>query len=95
MEQVHDRPWEETPLVRTAVGDEESIATVVARSVASVRGVPVDGFPPLYEAVDLEALERLFDDRGEGVVAFKYREFWVVVTASGTVSVHEDADVED
>lgn len=89
MDQVPGRVWDETPLVEATVGAEESVAAVVSRSVASVAGVPDERLPPLYEAVDPDALERLFADGAEGYVAFRYNGLWVVVTASGTVEVRE------
>lgn len=95
MDQVPGQPWETEPLTRTTVGEAESIAAVVTRSVASVRGVPRERLPPLYEAVDPDALAALFDEEGQGFAAFRYHGLWVVVTASGIVSVHAEADGRD
>ncbi|WP_225333166.1 HalOD1 output domain-containing protein [Halomicrobium urmianum] len=95
MDLVRERPWKTTPLVQTTIGDSESVAAVVTRSIASVRGVPRDRLPPLYEAGDPDALGELFGEAGQGLVAFRYCDFGVVVTASGVVSVHSDVDPGD
>ena len=72
--------WVDTP---------PSIAVVEAISVAANRE-PLDG-PPLYDAVDSEALDDLFETEGRPPanleVSFTYDGFDVTVTGAGTVTV--------
>lgn len=78
----------------------ESLSDVVVRAVASVSGRKViasgdgDGevLPPLYEAIDPDALDRLFrrseaDRPPAGTVRFEYCDHEVTVDAAGMVTV--------
>lgn len=79
---------------------EFSATHAVVEAVADARGVsPVDLHPPLYSAVDTDALDRFVDshpDRsaGEGVrIQFRYCGFEVTVAGDGEVSLDaRDAD---
>lgn len=55
------------------VGTEEFHSHAVVRAVATVTNTPVDELAPLYDQIDTDALDALFDrpgrpDDGEGVV---------------------------
>lgn len=64
------------------VGDQETPSEVVLRAVAEETGSSVLELPPLQNAVDVEALDRLLaSDRCERV-SFEYQEFNVTATPS-------------
>jgi hypothetical protein len=50
---------------------------------------PAEMTPPLYEAVDLEALDTFLDDQPTGHVRFTYEDHTVVVSGDGTVTVDD------
>lgn len=66
----------------------------VAVAIAHTEGVPVDELhPPLYEKIDLDALDDLFaptacgTPRTAGLVKFHYQEYKITVTSNGKVTV--------
>jgi hypothetical protein len=61
----------------------------VAERIAAALDRPVTELPPLYDVVDLEALEQLVErNRGATVVvAFEYEGLTVRVHGDGTVEV--------
>jgi hypothetical protein len=64
------------------VGDQEAPSEVVLRAVAEETGRSVLDLPPLQDAVDVDALDRLLaSDRCERV-SFEYQEFTVTATPS-------------
>ncbi len=80
--------------VEPPAGSDARISETVVEAVADAEGVPpLDLRPPLYRAVDLDALDKLFPppslERGQpdGQVTFEYRSYEVTVRADGTVSV--------
>lgn len=84
-------------IVRRRNDDETPVSVTVIEALADARGVnPVDVERPLYDVVDPEALDRLFDRPGgdgiDGRVVFSFDAHEVTVTASGEVLVrsHED-----
>ena len=73
---------------------ERSPSLAVVEAVAAAADVdPADLHPPLYEAIDPIALDRLFADGSErssnrsGRVTFTYRDYEVTVAADGTVTL--------
>ncbi|UPV75872.1 hypothetical protein M0R89_07380 [Halorussus limi] len=74
-------------------GDAVSISETIIEAVAAAEGVdPTDRDLQLYEAVDLEALDALFDRRssdGHWQFEFSVDDYLVVVTGDGNVSVWE------
>lgn len=84
-----------TPHVRT-----RSPSEAVVEAVADADGVhPSEITPPLYEAIDPEALDGLFasthrTDRTDGRLAFAYSGYEVTVHWNGQVSVVTN-DVDD
>lgn len=72
--------------------DERPVSRTVVETVAEASGVaPMEIDQPLYEAVDPDALDRLFEPADEAVVGgqviFSYAGYEVTVTARGDVCV--------
>lgn len=74
--------------------DNQSVSEAVVTAVADADGVsPVDVVPPLYEAIDPDALETALASMSSGPhelagrVEFAYSGYEVAVTEDGDVSV--------
>ena len=67
------------------------IINSVAERVARREGTSPTELRPLYEVIDTDALERVFDSAEEGNVVVEFRYSGYVVTVSGDRSVHLDA----
>lgn len=72
----------------------EKPSTKVVRAVAAYEGVAPSEFDePLYDVIDLEALDSLFTERpngasrADGHVAFTYGDYQVTVSSDGRVDV--------
>lgn len=66
----------------------DELSTDVITAIADEEGVdPMDLEPPLYEVVDLDALEMLFDRDADGRFVFSYNGYDVTVTSGGEVSI--------
>jgi hypothetical protein len=70
-------------------------STAVIRAVAAHDGVDETELPPLYDAVDPDALDALLastraDGPGQASVTFEYAGHTVVVSGDGTVSLEQD-----
>lgn len=70
------------------------LSTRVVEAIAECAGAEPDELsPPLYTAVDLDALDGLARRGTDVTVTFRYGEYAVDVRTDGTVSVEEvDAD---
>jgi hypothetical protein len=78
------------PAVERAAEPAESVATRVVSAVASREGVdPTAIEPPLYDAIDPDALDALVASNGESGlhVSFTYCGYPITVDAGGGVSV--------
>lgn len=71
----------------------------VIERIAGHKGVDeVDLNPPLYDVIDLEALDALFSKqvnggpRAEGTVTFRYNGYEVAVSSNGDVELRENGD---
>ncbi|MFC6719574.1 HalOD1 output domain-containing protein [Natrialbaceae archaeon GCM10025810] len=62
---------------------------VVEALAAALETSPFDMEPPLYDAIDPEALDLLFRDGTDGEVRFAYEGHAVTVRSDGTVIVDE------
>ncbi|RQG90893.1 hypothetical protein EA473_19810 [Natrarchaeobius chitinivorans] len=75
--------------------DENTPVYAVVSAVAKVEDTdPVD-LPPLYNAIDSEALNNLFTSRSESTVeqlTFQYAGYTIVVSGSGEVHVKSDSE---
>ena len=73
-------------------GRTASIAEALAEALARAEGVPVTDIPPLFETIDVDALDHLFE-RGEQLAAaetilsFRYGKWNVFVHADGRIRV--------
>ena len=93
----HDVQAEETVEYQADADEQLSRAVLEAVSQASGRAVvslgeeDVETLPPLFDAVDPEALDSLFrpedDELTAGCVSFTYFDYEVVVESTGTISV--------
>ena len=67
---------------------QQTLSETVVEAVAKAEGVAPTDLPPLYETVDLEALERLFEQPGtDAVFSFEFETWNVFVAADGRVRV--------
>ena len=65
-----------------------TIAVEIARRIAREDGVDELALePPLYESIDVDALEQLLESGFSGTVSFEYRDYVVTVDGAGDVSV--------
>lgn len=86
-----------TTLESPSIGHEtRNVSEAVVDAVADAKGVStLDVHPPLYEAIDPDALDELvasmsyLGSESAGHVAFSYSGYEVVVSAGGEVSVTE------
>jgi hypothetical protein len=97
-----DRPYEGTiPTYETChdFDGAASLSETVIDAIATAEGVDPMSFDlELYEAVDLEALDALFDRRspdGHWRFEFSVESYLVVVAGDGNVSVCENADASE
>lgn len=66
----------------------DTISLRVVEAIADADGTdPVDMEPPLFEAINPEALDRLFRSGTDCAVRFQYEDHTVEVHSDGTVTV--------
>jgi len=71
---------------------EETITDALVGALAAAEGVDATDVDPVYEAVDLDALEQLFEDHdgaadAEGLLSFTFDTWNVFVRADGRIRV--------
>ncbi|MFB6309722.1 MAG: HalOD1 output domain-containing protein [Salinirussus sp.] len=66
----------------------ESLTESVVKAVARREGVEESELPPLYDAIDTEALDRLFRASG-GSVTFEYNGYRISVDHDGEVTFRD------
>lgn len=64
---------------------EYSVSEAVVKAVAEADDVDPTELPPLYEQVDPDALEKLFQNPSNGVVTVDYHTYTVTVRSDGGV----------
>lgn len=79
--------------------DTDPSTAVVETLAVAINREPLNT-DPLYESVDPDALNALFDPGAGGTtpdlrVSFQYQDFLVAVSASGTISITPLEDVEN
>jgi hypothetical protein len=75
--------------------DPVSLSEAVVSSVATQKGVGEIALPPLFEVLDPDALDALFEtsgDRTEGHITFEYAGCTVECVSDGTVRVDGPTD---
>lgn len=85
-------PDDDSSVIHVERGDGESILEAVLRAVAAKRSVPVSTLPPLYDAVEPDAMEALLDHRRGNAsieIRFSFAGYRVIVSQSGIVRVFE------
>ncbi len=83
------RPWESENPSRDL---SEAVLAAVARAEGKQ---PAELSPPLFDVIDPDALDHLFDGKPEtaGTVAFRYHGYLVIVDQYGRVTVEEETPV--
>lgn len=71
------------------------VAERVIQRVSDASGRTALEIPPLYNAVDPEALERLVKTMSDGVVSFHYAGHEVTVDSDGEIQVSERETARD
>lgn len=71
--------------------EHETVTERVVQTVAAASNVGPLDLPPLYGAIDPDALEALVEQMAEGEVVFAYGGCEVTVDADGAVGVEETA----
>jgi len=82
MDTNRERPAEHTFAVKDG-----PVSETVLRAVDSVHDGDVAELRPIYEVIDLDALDALFRGPNPGTVAFEYASFTVTVRAGAEVVV--------
>jgi len=67
---------------------DQSLSMTVIDAVSAVSGTDPAELPPLYDAIDPDALDSLFTAQTEGRVSFEFAGMPVTVHATGEVRVH-------
>jgi len=72
--------------------DDRPLSEKIVRAVEDRESADVlDANPPLYDAVDPDSLDPLFENRDtDGSVEFGWRGYWITVSSDGSVDVVED-----
>jgi len=88
----HGRDAEAAPYVVDVDWAEQSVTRAVISALGEVTGERDTALDPLYDHVDPDALESLFEptegaDRAEGAVSFPYGDYVVTVYARGRIDV--------
>ena len=86
--------------VRHSASRDEPISATVIRAVAIVTNMPPMDFDPLFETIDPDALNQLFNGpnsdspQDASGVAFRFNDYTVQVDATGTIEITpaEDAN---
>jgi hypothetical protein len=80
---------------------DEPTSTRVVQAVSRVTDVPPEELPPLYEAVDTDALDLLFSepdadsrDRSDLKLRFTYAGRQVTVEGGGTIRVRDTEETD-
>lgn len=79
--------------------EDDSATHAVVQAVADAKGVsPIDLNPPLYSAVDTDALDQfvtsLSGGRGDVQITFQYGGFDVTVSGDGSVALDDRVATE-
>lgn len=67
----------------------KTVCERIVQDVAKSTNRDARELPPLYGAVDPEALDRLVTEMADGEVSFTYAEHEITVTSGGTIHLDE------
>lgn len=73
----------------------EGVTERVLASIADSEGTDILSLPPLYDAVDPDAVEQLVEHGGVTEISFVYHGYDVLVRGDGRVRVSEVQDRTD
>lgn len=71
---------------------ERPVSERVIREIAATTDTDMREFPPLYQAIDPEALDTVVETMSNGVVSFTYLNQEITVTNDGSISVESVSD---
>ncbi|OVE83836.1 HalOD1 output domain-containing protein [Natronolimnobius baerhuensis] len=77
-------------LVRYDIADEQSVTEAVIDAVATATGTDPIELPPLYDSIDPDALNTLFDRQREGAgleMAFFYADYHIAIEGGDRIIV--------
>lgn len=77
----------DTDEIRLTLDEQPAPSVAVVEAVAEATDVDPVNLPPLHDAIDTDALDTLFTDRADGVLAFEYADCEVRVDGTTTVTV--------
>ena len=93
------RPETETYLAIHEWETNESLSTTLITAVEAISGLDHSELPTLYEAVDPDSLDQIFEpikpdgrNRGTGQITFPYSEFRITVHAGGEIELRTQQD---
>ncbi|WP_227380251.1 HalOD1 output domain-containing protein [Haladaptatus halobius] len=93
-------PETETYYAQYDIENVDELTTSITRSVSAVTGDPPQEFGPLYDVIDPDALEDLFDkfrrnapDHGGVYVTFKFASCEIAVSWDGEIQITPPQDV--
>lgn len=72
----------------------ERVSHSVVERIAAIRGIDQAELAPLYDTIDPDALDALYEKDFDGSIAFRHAGCRVIVDGDGRVRVSEDPDVE-
>lgn len=77
----------DTDVVRRTLEEYEAPSVAVVEAVAEATDVDPVNLPPLHDAIDTDALDTLFIDHADGVLAFEYADCEIRLAGTTTVTV--------
>jgi hypothetical protein len=78
-------------VVHKQLDEEDTMSTAVVEALADAAGVSRTELPPLFESIDPDALERVYETTGtESYIRFHHAGFDIGVDGNGVVTVQKD-----
>lgn len=91
-----------TPVVDVDYDSERnhSLAWVIAEAISDAAGIPPTELPPLYDAIDLDAVAQLLDSQDgtsseTAVLGFTFEQWNVFVRSDGSIRVCNGTHSQD
>lgn len=73
-------------MCRCTIEGDKPVSLAVIECISEVDDGNPETRPPLYEAIDPDALDNLFRDRNTGEVTFTYLEYKITVTSDAVTT---------